>query len=609
VKDILIILDNEDIIKTIKTYLNNGDDFSFTIVSNSDKALQYLDEKSPHLVISDLNLLKIDGLQLTKMIRAGEVGKNRLIPIILISLTYIDGSAALMAEEAEANAFFYYPFSKDIFMKTVLSLLEPAKFAGEEAVLPSFKRKILIADDDVPVAKLFEVALKKENYDVFIAKDGEEAIQMIEKVQPHLVLLDYMMPKVNGMEVLKWVKNTYPDVIVIIVTAHGSEILAVDLMKEGADDYLKKPVNVKNLSKICENSLKRLNIKKLAGQFQEKYREIDVLKREIQEQYSFNNIIGKNYKMRMVYNLIEQIADTTATVLIQGDTGTGKELVAKAIHYNSPRRNKPFIAVNCAALPETLLESELFGHERGAFTGAVERRAGRFERADGSTLFLDEITEISPSIQAKLLRVLQEKEFERVGGNQVLKVDVRILASTNKNIEAYVRSGDFREDLYFRLNVVKIAIPPLRDRIDDIPMLAMHFLKKFNKKFSKDIKKFSRNVLYKMMEYSWPGNVRELENVIERAVLLSSGSEIHEIQLPDSEDDLQDCDFSTFIKSGKPFQDVKKTVVDQFEKEYIMYVLRKFNGNIKLSSEYAQLERSYFSKKMKEYGLNKEDFK
>jgi len=608
-KEILIIIDNDDIVNTIKSYLAHENSYKFHTVLNSEEALKFLEENTPHLIISDLNFPRIDGLQLTKMIRSGEVGIPETIPIILICTTYVNGSAATFAKEVEANALLYYPFSKDDFNKTFSSIIEPSVLKEKEVLIPSFKRKILIADDDPPVVKIFEMTLQKENYEVFVARDGEEAIQMVEKVKPHLILLDYLMPKLTGLEVLKWVKRNYPEIIVIIISAHGSDVLAVDFMKEGADDYLKKPVNPKSISKVCEQSFKRLNIKKLTEQFQEKYREIDQLKREVQEQYSFSKIIGKNYKMKVLYNLIEQIADTSATILIQGETGTGKELVAKAIHYNSRRRNKPFIAVNCAALPETLLESELFGHERGAFTGAIEKRIGRFERANGSTLFLDEISEISPSIQAKLLRVLQEREFERVGGNQTIKVDVRIISSTNRNIEAYLRAGHFREDLYFRLNVVKMIIPGLRDRIDDIPILATHFLKKYNKKFNKEIKRFSRSVLYKMMEYNWPGNVRELENVVERAVVVNSGSEIKEIVLPESDEEQASYDFSSFIRTGKPLQDIKKDINEKFEREYIEFVLKKFSGNIKLSAEYAQLDRRNFYKKMKEYGFDKEDFK
>ncbi len=579
------------------------------ITSNVEESLKILEKKSVDLVISDTNLPRIDGFQFTKMIRTGEINLDKRTPIIIISSTYAGPAAATLAEEAGANAFFYYPFSEDDFRKAVQSIFEPEKLKKEEIYFPLYKRKILVADDDPLIVKMIEITLRKENYEISVARDGEEAINKIKEIKPHLIFLDYIMPKLNGLEVLKWVKRNYPEIIVIMITAYGSEILAVDLMKAGADDYIKKPFSVKNIIKVCENSFKRINFKKLAEQFQEKYKEIELLKKEIQERYSFNNIIGKNYKMRELYSLIEQVACTQVTVLIQGETGTGKELVAKAIHYNSPRKDKPLVVVNCAALPETLLESELFGHEKGAFTGAIEKRIGRFERANGGTLFLDEISEIPPSTQAKLLRAIQEREFERLGGTKTIKVDVRIISSTNRDIEEFVKKGNFRKDLYFRLNVVKITIPPLRERVDDIPILATYFLKKFNSKFKKNIKKFSTSVLRRMMEYSWPGNVRELENVIERAVVITSGNEIKDIDIPEIESEKVSYDFSSFIRTGKAFQELKKDILEKFEKEYITYVLKKFNGNIKLSSEYAQLDRRNFYRKMKEYGIDKEMFK
>jgi two-component system NtrC family response regulator len=375
---------------------------------------------------------------------------------------------------------------------------------------------ILVVDDEPNYLIVISELLKEENYEVLTAQSGEDGLKVVEETDLDLVLTDMRMPGMGGLEFLKAIKNYNKDLPVIMITAFGEVEKAVVAMKAGAFNYLSKPFNneelLMNIRKAIEHySLLSENVR---------------LRGEAKVRYGFASIVGKNARMQEIYQLIEKVAPTTASVLITGESGTGKELVARAIHINSPREKQPFISVNCAALPETLLESELFGHERGAFTGATAMRKGRFELADSGTLFLDEIGDIPLSLQAKLLRVLQERNFERVGGVKPISVDVRIITATNRDLKDEVDKGNFREDLYYRFNVLHIHLPPLRERADDIPMLAEHFIRKFAKLLNKPDLRISGDALRYLTGLPWEGNVRELENTIERAGILCSGDVI-----------------------------------------------------------------------------------
>ncbi|HEX2573092.1 MAG TPA: sigma-54 dependent transcriptional regulator [Polyangia bacterium] len=373
------------------------------------------------------------------------------------------------------------------------------------------KGRILVVDDEANARSALAELLRDEGYAVETAADGFKALPKLEEFSPDVVVTDLKMPGLDGMGLMRKVHEQDPERVVIVMTAFGGVQSAVAAMRQGAADYLTKPINFEELAVVVERAIERRHLRQEAGQ----------LRARLADRQRIHNIIGSSPAMQPVFDAILQVAPTRASVLITGDSGTGKELVAAAIHAHSPRATGPFIKLHCAALAETLLESELFGHERGAFTGALNRRDGRFQQADRGTLFLDEIGEISPAIQVKLLRFLQEHEFERVGGNQTIKVDVRIVAATNRNLLERVKSGHFREDLYYRLNVVTIEMPALRRRGSDIGLLAMHFLRRYAKENGRDIKGFTDEALERLARYPWPGNVRELENTIERAVVVS----------------------------------------------------------------------------------------
>jgi DNA-binding NtrC family response regulator len=380
----------------------------------------------------------------------------------------------------------------------------------------SHKGRILIVDDEVNARTALAELLRDEGYSVETAADGFKALPKLEEHEPDLVVTDLKMPGIDGLELMRKVTARNPDCVVVVMTAFGAVDSAVKAMREGAADYLIKPVNVEELVLVIQRELERKRLRAETGQ----------LKERLSARHRISNMVGSSPVMQQVFDIVQQVAPSRASVLITGESGTGKELIAAAIHEHSPRAKKPFVKLHCAALAETLLESELFGHERGAFTGAVARREGRFEQADGGTLFLDEIGEISQATQVKLLRFLQEHEFERVGGNQTVKVDVRIVAATNRNLLERVRQGHFREDLYYRLNVVSVEMPPLRARPSDVPLLASYFLDRFAKENGKTIAQLSDAALERLTHYGWPGNVRELENAVERAVVVCRGNEI-----------------------------------------------------------------------------------
>lgn len=384
------------------------------------------------------------------------------------------------------------------------------------------KKPIVLVVDDEPAIRDSIKMLLKDNYQLYFADCGKKAISLVNKHPIDLVLLDVRMPEIDGLEVLEQIKRINENIEVIMLTAVITVNTAVKAMKKGAYDYITKPFDIEALQELIANALEKKKLEQ----------ENTYLRSEIDKKYTFEKIIGQSRKIKDIFELIDQVAKSASTVLVTGESGTGKELVARAIHTRSKRKEKLFVAVNCAAIPENLLESELFGHERGSFTGAFEQHIGKFEIADSGTLFLDEISLMPKPLQSKLLRVLQEKEIERIGSSTSIPVDVRVIAATNQDLKKMASEGDFREDLFYRLNVVPIFVPPLRDRKEDIPLLVKHFLEKFNLEFSKKIKGFKKEAEDLLLEYNWPGNVRELENLIERLVVLGRESFISDKSLP-----------------------------------------------------------------------------
>jgi DNA-binding NtrC family response regulator len=444
--------------------------------------------------------------------------------------------------------------------------------------------KILIVDDEKNTREGLRWALESQAEEVFLAPDGEQALLLLGDQPVDLVLSDLKMPRMDGMELLQHLREEYPETEFVMLTGHGTVETAVEAMKLGAFDYLMKPVNLEELGMLIRRVFEQRDLK----------RENEHLRREVNERYGFDNIIGNSAPMERVFQMVRQVAPTRASVLIQGETGTGKELIARAIHYNSPRRTKPFVAVNCGALSQSLLESELFGHEKGSFTGAVRQRAGRFEAADKGTIFLDEIGEISPEFQVKLLRVLQEQEFERVGGGKPIKVDVRVIAATNRDLKKEVDAGRFREDLFYRLNVIRIDIPPLRERPEDIPLLVYHYLQHFNKEHGRDLT-ISPRAIALLQAAKWPGNVRQLRTMMESICILTPGKEITPRQLP--EDVRQDPE------SGPQLRLTVGMTVRDAERELIRATLAEHNGNKAKAARILGLGRKTLYRKLEEYGF------
>ncbi|MBX2800292.1 MAG: sigma-54 dependent transcriptional regulator [Myxococcales bacterium] len=386
--------------------------------------------------------------------------------------------------------------------------------------------RILVVDDDRAVRKALQVNLSKQGMHVTLANDPSEALDALHDAPFDLVLTDMRMPGATGLELLQKVRDAWPETPVVVMTGYGSVEDAVKAMKAGAADYLIKPITKDALLVVIERALERRSMRA----------ELVLLRREVHQRYGFDNLIGTTTAMLRLYEEVSAVADTNATVLLVGETGTGKELISHAIHYRSARSSGPFVRVNCAAIPETLLESELFGHEKGAFTGAIRQHAGKFEQADGGTLLLDEIGEIDPLMQVKLLRVLESGELQRVGGSSTIQVDVRVVAATNKNLMEEVRENRFRRDLFYRLNVVALTLPPLRERRQDVPLLVDHFLAKYASHNDKPMPRLSRATMEKLEAYDWPGNVRQLEHLVERLVILSKDPDIDDIELPDEQE-------------------------------------------------------------------------
>jgi len=459
--------------------------------------------------------------------------------------------------------------------------------------------KILIVDDDQSFRFLLEETLKKEGYDIVSASSGEQALEIYQADKFDLITLDVKMPGIDGFEVLSRIKQISPQQQIVIITAYGAQKIAIEAVKKGAYDYFTKPFDIDELRLIIRRSLEcsRLN------------RENKQLKDELIKRYDFDEIIGNSGKMLEVFELMKKVVNTEVTVLIQGESGTGKELAARAIHFNSQRKDNSFIKINCAAIPDGLLESELFGHEKGAFTDASAKKIGRFEAANKGTIFLDEIGDMSLATQAKVLRALQEKEFERVGSTQLIKVDVRIIAATNKDLFRAVKEGVFREDLYYRINVVNLQLPPLRQRREDIPLLFEHFMYKFNQEFNKEIKHISLEAMELLMKYAWPGNIRELENILQRAIVLAGKDIIIKTDFPfyiqclDNEIKIQteEVDFS------KSLIDIVKDIVDDVEKQIIIKALKKTNWNRTEASSLLKISRKSLFNKMKKCNLLEEE--
>jgi two-component system, NtrC family, response regulator PilR len=456
------------------------------------------------------------------------------------------------------------------------------------------KDKILVADDEQSMREFLDIMLKKEGYKVSLASNGEEVVKLVDNDLFDLVLLDIRMPKLDGISALKKIKSTSPETIVIMITAYASADTAIKAMKEGAYDYITKPFKVEEIKLIINNALEKKNLQK----------ENILLKQVVRDRYHFGNIIGQSSKMGALYDLLEKVSPTKTNILITGESGTGKELVAKAIHYNSPRKEKPFVTLNCGAIPEPLIESELFGHMKGAFTDAIATKKGLFEVADEGTIFLDEISELPLLMQVKLLRVLQDKEFKRVGGTEDIRVDVRIISATNKDLEEAVKEKHFREDLFYRLNVIQIKLPPLRDRKEDIPILTGHFLKKYSEELNKNILKISPEALQILLHYEYPGNVRELQNIIERALALESGQELtaHNLSSYLSEQPL--------LKKGPidieiPSEGIDlEKMVEDLERTLLLKALDKTKGIKKKAAELLHINFRSMRYRLEKYGLN-----
>ena len=462
---------------------------------------------------------------------------------------------------------------------------------------------VLIVDDEVNIRRVLAAMLKREGYEVTTAADGEQALGVLHKTPVHVVVTDLVMPRIGGMELLRQVSSDFPDVPVIVITAHGSVDSAVAALKAGAFDYITKPFEQDDLKKVIAKAA----------------RAHDLERQNVHASFAEGErppLVGESAAMKAIYDMIAKVADSPSTALITGESGTGKELIAKALHRGSSRRDKPLIKVNCAAIPKDLVESELFGYERGAFTGAVASKPGRFELADGGTLFLDEIGEIPVEIQVKLLRALQESEFERVGGIKTLQVDVRLIAATNRDLKALIGEGRFREDLYYRLNVVPIALPPLRERREDIPLLAAHFVEKYIARLGKRVERVEEEAIQLLMAYNWPGNIRELENLMERSVLFADGPVILATSLPDSlrERGPGSAPIAAVgplgaiaSPSGASMKEIVRQAQAELERELIARALEETGGNVTRAAKRLQISRKSLQVKMKELGLRGTD--
>ncbi|HEX2981983.1 MAG TPA: sigma-54 dependent transcriptional regulator [Ignavibacteriales bacterium] len=455
------------------------------------------------------------------------------------------------------------------------------------------EKLIFIVDDEKAISKLISYWVKdKWGYKVEILEKGEEVFDKLS-MGPDLILLDIMLPDSNGVDILKRIKQADENLPVIMLSAQGSVEVAVDALKMGAFDYFPKPIDVQRLEPAIKNAIRTYDL----------HKELQTLKEDVQKEYKFDNIISSDKKMQDVFRLVSKVLDNDITVLIHGESGTGKELIARAVHYNGRRKDKPFVVVNCASIPRELLESELFGHEKGAFTGAYQRKIGKFELAREGTIFLDEIGEMEMSLQAKILRVIQQKEFERVGGTDVIKTDVRILSATNRDLKLAVEQKQFREDLYYRLSSFPIHIPPIRQRRSDIIVLVNHFIREFNKKLGKNVKGFSKKALKALYDYDWPGNVRELENTMERCIILTDKDVI---DVPDLPSNIRSSNGAGPVDLTGPLfgSDSKVIPFERLKEEAIRHALKVCEGNIVEAAKQLQVGRATIYRLIEKYNID-----
>jgi two-component system NtrC family response regulator len=453
--------------------------------------------------------------------------------------------------------------------------------------------RIVVIDDEVNAATALETLLREDGYEVSSAHDARSGLALLEQTDADVVLTDLRMPGMDGLELLARIKEIRPQTMVLLMTAYGTVKTAVRAMKMGADDYLGKPIDVEELEMVLEKVLEKKRL----------LEETKVLRDRLTDKYDFDNLVGQSAEILSVFKTVRQVAPSSSSVLLLGESGTGKELFAQALHENSPRRGKPFIKVACAALPETLLESELFGHEKGSFTGAMYTRSGRFESADGGTLFLDEIGDITPTVQVKLLRFLEEHEFERVGGNRTFKVDVRIVAATHRDLGKKIEDGSFREDLYYRLNVIEILIPTLRERTGDIPLLAHHFMHHYAAANKKEVRGFSDEVLAMLLRHPWPGNVRELQNAMERAVVLATEPVLTPAQFPTLRRAEMAATAGKSLDRKPVGPAIPGSTLAEIEREAILRTLEAVEGSTSRAAELLQISARKIQYKLKEYHL------
>ena len=465
------------------------------------------------------------------------------------------------------------------------------------------KLKILVIDDEKSILNTFKLRLSKLGYEVFLASDGTSGIKILSKQNCHVVITDLKMPGISGHEVVKYVKKNYPDTKIVVVTGYATVESAVDAMKSGACEFLVKPLNFDHIKIILNKISEKIA---LLEENKDLKNHVIELKNKVSQNYRMGKLIGKSKSIRAVFDMIRSVAPLDSTVMLYGQTGTGKEMIAKAIHHNSNRKNFPMVVVDCGTLVETLLESELFGHQKGAFTGAADTKHGRFEQANGGTIFLDEVGNASQSVQKKLLRLIEEKTFHRVGGEKIINVDVRIIAAANQDLSYLVKQGKFRADFYYRLNVFPIFIPPLCNRMDDVPLLARHFIDQITKRMNRESMEISAEAVRQTMEYSWPGNIRELLNVIERTIIMTPGKIINKFYISKIEDADFVNDKSVSVKSylDTPLKDQ----MAELEYNYLKQALSKYHGKISKVIELSGMNPRTLNRKMKFYKLDKNDF-
>ena len=454
--------------------------------------------------------------------------------------------------------------------------------------------KILVIDDEADMLENCSRIIGRLGYDCITLNDSNEAAAVIEREMPYIILTDFAMPGKSGLDILRIAKEIEPETIIILISGYATIPSVVEAMKEGAFDYLSKPFSAEQLKVAIERAVRHRSLAE----------ENKFLRSQLAQGHEFDSMIGNSLTMRQIFDTIRKVAPTEANILISGESGTGKELVARSIHLNSKRGNKPFVPVDCASLPENLLESELFGHEKGTFTGADSTRPGLLEFANGGTFFLDEIGEMGINLQSKLLRVLQERQFRRVGGRKMLDIDIRIIAASNRDLEEGIKKGVFREDLYYRLNVIKISLPPLKERIGDIPLLADYFLQENRKNSSGVAQEFSTEAMALLEQYTWPGNVRELQNVVSRAIALSSGFYVMPEDLPEHIRKTSKASIEV-IKAGLPFKDAKKKWLVSFEKEYLADLLKNNGNNISRAAREAGIDRKTIHRLISKHKLLK----